>query len=269
MLAHWDLGEPAFDNSPNPAFLYRSAQHEEALSRLLYAVEFRKGCAMLTGAYGCGKTLVSRALIQRLDPARHEVALLVNPVLTVTELLREILYQWGVESEATGKPELLRGIQQMLLANLQAARSSVLVVDEAQSIEDPAVLEELRLLLNFQTSERFLMTLVLIGSLELEQRLRQVPHLAQRIAVRARVGPLDLEGTAGYVTHRLAVAGRSEAVFTEEAIARIFETSGGRPRMINNVCGLSLLEGYRRGLSLIDENTVAAIARDLQGSGDG
>jgi type II secretory pathway predicted ATPase ExeA len=266
---YWRLSEPAFDNSPNPKFFYRAPQHDEALARLLYAVEHRKGCAMLTGEYGCGKTMVSRALIGGLDPARYELALLVNPVFSVTEFLREILYQWGVETAATGKPELLREIQQVLLANLGADRSAVLMVDEAQLIEDSAVLEELRLLLNFQTSERFLMTLLLIGSVELAERLRPVPHLAQRIAVRARVGPLDLAETHAYVAHRLAVAGRHDRVFTERAIGRIFEGSRGRPRMINNLCELSLLRGYRGRLPAIDEDTVAASVGELEGSGDG
>ena len=267
--AYWRLSEPAFDNSPNPKFFYRAPQHDEALARLLYAVEHRKGCAMLTGEYGCGKTMVSRALIAGLDPARYELALLVNPVFSVTEFLREILFQWGVETAATGKPELLREIQQVLLASLGADRSAVLLVDEAQLIEDAAVLEELRLLLNFQTSDRFLMTLLLIGSVELAERLRPVPHLVQRIAVRARVGPLDLAETHAYVAHRLAVAGRHDRVFTERAIGRIFEGSRGRPRMINNLCELSLMRGYRGRLPAIDEDTVAASVRELEGSGDG
>ncbi len=95
-LRHWGLREPAFDNAPTTRFLYLSPEHAEALFRLRYVIQHRKGCAMLTGTYGCGKTTLARALARELDPARFDVALIANPVLTPTGLLQELLYQLGV-----------------------------------------------------------------------------------------------------------------------------------------------------------------------------
>src|SRR6266576_3314196 len=105
--AYWELSEPPFDNSPNPKFFYLSPEHEEALVRLVYTVRHRKGCGMLTGEYGCGKTTLSRALIQRLEAERYEIGLLTNPSWNATDFLREALYQLGVESRETSKSTLL------------------------------------------------------------------------------------------------------------------------------------------------------------------
>jgi type II secretory pathway predicted ATPase ExeA len=264
VTAYWRLSQPAFDNSPNPKFLYLSSQHEEALVRQLYAVQYRKGFAILTGEYGCGKTTVSRALIERLGRETYDIALLANPTGNVIEFLREVLYQCGVETAATNKSELLHQIDQVLVKNLRDGRSTVIMIDEAQLIDDPAVLEEIRLLLNFQTNDQFLMTLVLIGTLELERRVGRLPHLKQRVAVRARIDPLNLEDTGAYVAHRLRVAGRQEPVFTPGAVARIFEASGGRPRVINNLCELSMVTGCVRRLSELDEAVVAATAHEIE-----
>ncbi|MBI3827511.1 MAG: AAA family ATPase [Candidatus Rokubacteria bacterium] len=169
--AYWSLTEPPFDNSPNPRFFYLSPEHEEALLRLVYAVRQRKGCAMLTGEYGCGKTTLSRALIQRLEAERYEIGLLTNPSWTPIDFFREILYQLGTETQERGKPELLHQLNDVFFRNYQAGRDTVVIVDEAQLIED-AVFEELRLLLNFQTDDRFLVTLLLIGSPELAAKVR-------------------------------------------------------------------------------------------------
>src|SRR5688572_17969750 len=167
---YWNLAEPPFDNSPNPKFFYLSPEHEEALLRLVYAVRHRKGCALLSGEYGCGKTTISRALIQRLEADRYEVGLLTNPSWNGIDFLREILYQLGVDTAERSKPELLHQINDLLFRNFQAGRDTVIIVDEAQLIDDDAVFEELRLLMNFQTDERFLVTVVLIGSPELVQK---------------------------------------------------------------------------------------------------
>src|SRR3989442_14607162 len=149
--AHLQLSEPPFDNSPNPKFFYLSPEHEKALVLLVYRVRHRKGCGMLTGEYGCGKTTLSRALIQRLEAERYEIGLLTTPSWTAADFLREVLSQLGVETAETRKPELLHLLNDLFFRNYQASRDSVVIVDEAQLIEDDAVFEELRLLMNFQT----------------------------------------------------------------------------------------------------------------------
>src|SRR5438093_5339185 len=179
--AYWELSEPPFDNSPNPKFFYLSPEHEEALVRLVYMVSHRKGCGMLTGDYGCGKTTLSRALIQRLEAERYEFGLLTNPSWNAVDFLREVLYQLGLATEGKHKPELLHLLNDTFYRNYQAGRDSVVIVDEAQLIEDDAVFEELRLLLNFQTDNRFLVTLLLIGSPRSEEHTSELQSLTKLV----------------------------------------------------------------------------------------
>ena len=265
--SYWELSEPPFDNSPNPKFFYLSPEHEEALVRLVYTVRHRKGCGMLTGEYGCGKTTLSRALIQRLEAERYEIGLLTNPSWTPVDLLREVLYQLGVETQETRKPELLHLLNDLFFRNYQAGRDSVVIVDEAQLIEDDAVFEELRLLMNFQTDDRFLVTLLLIGSPELRERVRRLKHLDQRITIRYHLNTLDDTHTAAYVTHRLKMAGRSTPIFTDEAIRLIFDFTRGTPREINNLCDVALLVGYTKRVKEVGEKIIAEVIKDMVGVG--
>jgi type II secretory pathway predicted ATPase ExeA len=264
--AYWSLKEPPFDNSPNPSFFYLSPEHEEALVRLMYAVRQRKGCALLTGEFGCGKTTLSRALIQRLEAERYEIGLLTNPSWTPVEFLREVLYQLGVDTPEKSKPELLHQLNDLFFRNFQAGRETVIIVDEAQLIDDDLVFEELRLLLNFQTDDRFLVTLLLVGSTELAARVRRLKHLDQRIAIRYHLNTLDNAHTAAYIAHRLKMAGQTARIFTDDAIKLIFDFTRGTPREINTICDIALLVGYSKRLATIDERVVAEVVKDQVGA---
>lgn len=263
--AYWQLTEPPFDNSPNPKFFYLSPEHEEALVRLVYTVRHRKGCGMLTGEYGCGKTTLSRALIQRLEAERYEIGLLTNPSWNAIDFLREVLYQLGSETAETRKPELLHMLYDVFFRNFREGRDTVVIVDEAQLIDDEAVFEELRLLLNFQTDDRFLVTLVLIGSPELAGKVRRLKHLDQRITIRYHLNTLDYAHTANYVGHRLRMAGRPTPIFTEDAIKLIFDFTRGTPREINNLCDVALLVGYTKRAKEIGDKIIAEVIKDMVG----
>ena len=263
--AYWGLSEPPFDNSPNPKFLYLSPEHEEALVRMIYAVRQRKGCAMLTGEYGCGKTTLSRALIQRLEAERYDVSLLNNPGWNALEFLSEILYELGTPTDEKTRPELLHRLNELFFRNYREGRDTVIIVDEAQLIADDGVFEELRLLMNFQTDDRFLVTILLIGSPELTPKVRRLKHLDQRIAIRYHLNTLDDAHTANYIAHRLKMAGRSEQIFTEEAIKLVFDFTRGTPREINNLCDIALLVGCSKQIRVIDEKVIAAVIKDMVG----
>jgi len=263
--AYWELAEPPFDNSPNPKFFYLSPEHEEALVRMVYTVRHRKGCGMLTGEYGCGKTTLSRALIQRLEAERYEIGLLTNPSWSAVDFMREALYQLGVETTETTKPELLHQLNDIFFRNYREGRDTVLIVDEAQLIEDDAIFEELRLLLNFQTDDRFLVTLLLIGSPELREKIRRLKHLDQRITIRYHLNTLDQTHTASYIAHRLRMAGRASGIFTDEAVKLIFDFTRGTPREINNLCDVALLVGYTKRAKEINEKTIAEVIKDMVG----
>ena len=263
--AYWELSEPPFDNSPNPKFFYLSPEHEEALVRLVYTVRHRKGCGMLTGEYGCGKTTLSRALIQRLEAERYEIGLLTNPSWNAVDFLRESLYQLGVETPEKSKPELLHLLNDVFFRNYREGRDTVLIIDEAQLIEDDAIFEELRLLLNFQTDDRFLVTLLLIGSPELREKVRRLRHLDQRITIRYHLNTLDQGHTASYIAHRLQMAGRTVPIFTDEAVKLIFDFTRGTPREINNLCDVALLVGYTKRAKEINEKIIAEVIKDMVG----
>jgi general secretion pathway protein A len=263
--AYWGLTEPPFDNSPNPKFLYLSPEHEEALVRMIYAVRQRKGCAMLTGEYGCGKTTLSRALIQRLEAERYEVSLLNNPGWNALEFLSEILYELGAPTEEKTRPELIHRLNEVFFRNYREGRDTVIIVDEAQLIADDGVFEELRLLMNFQTDDRFLVTILLIGSPELTPKVRRLKHLDQRIAIRYHLNTLDDAHTANYIAHRLKMAGQPDQIFTEEAIKLVFDFTRGTPREINNLCDIALLVGCSKQIRVIDEKIIAEVIKDMVG----
>ena len=259
---YWGLEAPPFENVPDPRYYFPSAKHEEALHRLLYGVEARKGAIMLTGEIGCGKTLLSRALILHLSKNKYDIALVADPSIGVDELLRELLYQLGIEGTGS-KVELLHRLNGRLLENLKKGIDSVLIIDEAQAIKEEQVFEELRLLLNFQLNDRFLLTLVLMGQPELRERVLAIKQLAQRVAIRYHLVPFGSEESAQYVQARLKRAGCERDLFTKYALLRIYQLSGGIARNINTLCDLCLLLGYMEKVEKIDVAVVERAAQDL------
>lgn len=249
---HWGLKELPFENVPDPRYFYPSPEHQEALMRLFYAVNNRKGAAMLTGEVGCGKTILSRTLVQDLAGDRYEVGLIANPSLPPLDFLREILYQLGVESGSNSKLDLLHALNDLVVKNLNAGKETVIMIDEAQAIEDEGTLEELRLLLNFQLNERFLLTLILIGQPELREKVSRVRQLDQRIAIKYHLGPLSQEETRKYILYRMEKAGLRREIVAPDGFQEIYRITHGIPRDINNLCDLSLLLGFGNGSTRID-----------------
>lgn len=266
---YWGLIKKPFENTPDPEFLYRSSQHEEALSRLLYAVKERKGLAVLTGAFGCGKTVLGQELLRELSEDRYKICFINYPLLSHIELLMAITKSLGGDDLPSKKSEVLINfvldiLNNVLLNNLRDGKDSVIFVDEAHTIEDSQIFESLRLLLNFQLPERFLLTLILSGQPELRDKLELNKQLSQRIAIKCHLTNLDPKDTAGYILHRLKVAGKNEPVFTNSAIEAIYEHTSGIPRRINRLCDLCLLSGMAKNLSLIDESIILEEARDTE-----
>lgn len=228
---------------------------------MLYAVKQRKGAAMLTGEVGCGKTLLSREFLQHLQGDRFNVALITNPSFPAQQFLQEILYQFGIEVTVIRKISLLHRLNDHLLDNDKRDIQSVLVVDEAQAISDPQVLEELRLLLNFQRNDRFLLTMVLLGQPELREKLWAIPQFAQRIGIQYHLTPFDAADVERYIKFRLKAAGGHDGIFDQEAYALIHEAGKGIARVMNNICDLCLLSGYLMKAPRIDANVVLSVAR--------
>ncbi len=245
--AYWGLKEKPFENTPDPKFLYSSHEHVEALTRLMYTIEERKGAALLTGDYGCGKTVISRRLFETLPPEKYETALVTNPLLSPVEILREICIQLGIKtSHSWPKTQLLQELNERLYHNLRRHKDTVVIVDEAQSVKDPKTLEELRLLLNFQLNDRFLLTLILIGQPELREIIDKFKQLKQRLAIRYHLNPLNNKDTQKYINHRLEIAGAKNSIFVSTVYDSIWQNSGGVPREVNTICDMCLLLGFTK-----------------------
>jgi len=262
---YWGFKEKPFENTPDPRFLYHSPRHEEALMRLFYAVRERKGAALLTGDYGSGKTLLSRALISNLSQQgeKYKIALIVNPKLPTRDFLREIIYQLVNEEVKGNKIKLLHILNERLYKNVDLNKETVIIIDEAQTIEKAGVFEELRLLLNFQLNDRFLLTLLLLGQPELKPKIKAIPQLEQRLAVKYHLSALDEEQTRNYIEHRCKVAGLTHPIFTPSACNVIFSSTGGIPRKINNICDMSLIVGMMEKIKLIDDSILKKVVEDV------
>ena len=259
--AYWGLREKPFQNTPDPRFLYNSRQHEDALSRLIYAVRERVGAALLTGVFGCGKTLLGRALMRELNQEKYKVAFLTNPQMSYVELLMLMTYELGKRDLPTKKTEVLTNVvylalKDILHKNYKEGKETVIVVDEAHLIDSPEVFEGLRLLLNFQLEDRFLLTLLLMGQPELTDKINEFRQLEQRISIKCHLDNLSEEDTKKYVVHRYRVASSKEPPFTAEALQAIYEYSGGIPRRINRLCDLSLLNGFGKKAEKIDQDII-------------
>jgi general secretion pathway protein A len=261
---YWKLKERPFENTPDPKFLYHSQRHEEALSRMLYAVREQKGSALLTGEYGSGKTLLSRVILEEINNEDYNSALIFNPRLSPLDLIKEIIYQLGSDVSAIGtKINILHTLNEILYKNIRDHKKTVVVVDEAQAIGNKASFEELRLLLNFQLNNNFLLTLILLGQPELKAKINNLPQLRQRFAIRYHLTALSGKETNEYILHRLEVAGSERPLFSDNALTEIYRFSGGIPRRINNICDMALLVGCAKELVEIDEKTVREVSEDL------
>ena len=249
---HWGLKHLPFENVPNTAFFYPSSTHEEALTRLSYTVSQGKGVAMIVGGVGCGKTTLSRVLMSRLAKDRFHVANITNPALNPFDFLRMVMTVFKVNgNHAISKFRIWQALERQFRINLQQGRGSVLVIDEAQVIDNDKTLEELRMLLNLQSNDKFLLNMILLGQPELEERVRSCEALLQRVAIRFNLRPFSPSETFNYMKHRLKTAGFNKIPFTSEAVMAVVLYSAGNPRVINKICDRSLLATY-----LANEQTV-------------
>lgn len=244
-LEHWHLERKPFENSPDPTFFYYSEGHRSALESLLYAIRERKSLALLTGDYGCGKTMLVWAAVKALSAQQFVTGIVNNPRLSEVELLNEILYQLGDERQSQSMLELSRYFGDMLFQNVRDDRHTVVIIDEAQLVPGEGGMEQLRLLLNYQLEDRCMLTLVLSGEPEVGERAKAMPQLDQCVAVRCRLDAFDRENVGSYIRHRMRISGATEPVFVDEAVRAVYGHTEGVPRRINNVCDLALMRGAK------------------------
>ena len=264
-LEYYQLAQEPFSNAPVARFYYSSAQHAQALMRLMHAVQGMKGLAVLVGDIGAGKTTLARRMLDNLPEDEYEAALLViiHSGITANWLLRRIALQLGVESPAEEKLALLSQLYQRLVRIHEQGKKAVVLIDEAQMLATREIMEEFRGLLNLEVPERKLISFVFFGLPEIEDNLRLDPPLAQRVALRYRLEPLPADATEAYIKHRLKLAGATRVPFSAEAVAAVHRFSRGTPRLINTLCDNALFEGFVARQQDVDAPLVERVARDL------
>jgi len=256
-LDFYGLNEKPFSLTPDTRFLYLGKNHQDASNNLLYGIREKEGFVVLTGDIGTGKTTIVRALLERLGKDTS-TALILNPMLEGEELLKCILEEFGIGNTGDTKKELIDRLNQFLLGELMQARGAVLIIDEAQHLSEQA-LEEIRLLSNLETEKAKLLQIILVGQIELHEKLKSsfLRPLNQRISIRYYLLSLSKIDTEKYIYHRLLVAGSNGHItFSAGALNEIFKYSQGIPRLINLVCERTLLAGYARQSNHLDKKMV-------------
>jgi len=264
--AYFGFAENPFNISPDPEFLYRSPQHEEALANLSYGVRSRRGFIVLSGEVGTGKTTMLECLRDQLDAQRTEFAFIFNSRLNPDQFFEMMAYDFDLRCDRKSKTDVLFALNNLLLEQAHRNRTCVLIVDEAHNLEWD-VLEEIRLLGNLENRQGKLLQIILAGQPELDRKLDapNLRQLKQRIVVRCSLNPLSPEESAAYIETRMARAGMpNQRVFSPDLLEEIYRRSRGIPRVINLLCDNLLVTTFameqRTGtVEMLDE-----VCRDLR-----
>ncbi|MGH9936821.1 MAG: ExeA family protein [Blastocatellia bacterium] len=262
-LQFYGLRDIPFSLTPDPRFLYFTASHREVMANLSYGIQHGKGLIVTTGEVGTGKTTALRAILTRLDRTVL-CSYIFNPGLTVPDLYQQMAADFGL-GQYTSKSDMLMKLGKLLMMRHSRGLRTVLIVDEAQGLSRE-LLEEVRLLLNFETYSEKQLQIILVGQPELRQLLNSpdLRQLKQRISLRCEIKPLKADEVSGYIRARLKVAGASRLdLFTADAVAMIFRASEGIPRLVNNICDNALLTGYAMNARSVTPEIVAEVAEAL------
>jgi len=257
--------EMPFNITPDPRFLYLSPTHQEALQHLKYGVQEKKGFIALVGEVGCGKTTLCRVFMNELDPAHYDTALILNPRVSETQMLKAILSDLGETKLARNQVDLVAQMNRVLLARIEAGRDIVVIIDEAQNLSFE-VLEQIRLLSNLETDKQKLLQIILMGQPELKAVLArdELRQLRQRILVHYELHPLSQNDIQNYIQHRLTLAGgMGRPNFTRWAVRAIHRQSKGIPRVVNNLCDKAMLSAFIRSSDEVNFWDVRRAIRDV------
>ncbi len=268
---HWRLQRSPFSHDRNAAAFFASSSHHNALLKLRYLIDHRRGLGLLVGASGSGKTRLLEAVLPdskavASDVTASLVAMVVYPQMSPVELLNYIANKLSAESLSapTGSMDnVLQRLEVTLRMLTASGRSPIIVIDDAHAIADRNVLQSLQLLLNFQQCDGTDFTLILAGQPELVGVVKRLPQLDDRIAMPCVLQAFSPTETASYVRHRLQAVGATQPIFSEAALRTIHELSNGLPRRINRLCDFALLVGYAEELTAIDTPQIEGVHAEL------
>jgi general secretion pathway protein A len=264
--AFFGFSESPFSLSPDPAFFYRSEQHEEALANLVYGVQARKGFIVLSGEVGTGKTTMLECLRDYLESQYVEFAFLFNSRITADQFFEMIAYDLDLPCSRTSKTEVLFALNTLLVEQAQDGRTVVLIVDEAHNLEWE-VLEEIRLLGNLENRNGKLLQIILAGQPELDRKLDapNLRQLKQRIVLRCNLQPFTLRDASDYILSRLEKAGMpDQTIFSEELLAEVHLRAQGIPRVINALCDNLLLTAFAMESRVCSVDMLDEVCKDMR-----
>lgn len=262
-LDYFGFKKKPFSNTPDPEFLFLSKNHEEALSRLQYAVE-EKELALLVGEIGSGKTTLSRALMDSFEE-NYKFFLIINSRLSPSQFLRTLVKLFGEEPRYF-KNDLLEQLEKKLLSFNEESITPVVILDEAQLIPKKGTFDEIRLLTNFQLDSENLLSFIIMGQPELSKRLQNKAYepLRQRIGLNYYLKGLQEEEILPYIRHRLSVSDGDPDLFSSQCASLIYKFSKGIPRIINTICSLSLLEAMGKDTKVISPEIVIKAYEEIE-----
>jgi general secretion pathway protein A len=260
---YWQLQQKPFENNADPRFYFPSESHQAALLKLRYAIENRRGGALLAGGSGSGKTLLANMLRTMLGEEFTPLVHLVFPQMSTGELMTYLADELDGGAGGDGLPGSLRRIEQFLAKNTEQGRHAVLVVDECHLLEDGRTLEALRLLMNFEWQNQPGLTLLLAGQPAILPTLGRMPQLEERLGVKCLLRPFTQQETAQYVEHRLQVAGAERPIFEPDALPALHGLTLGIARRINRLCDLALLIGFAEERQTLDAAHLEAVCDEL------
>jgi len=266
-IDYFGLNSKPFSIAPDPHYLYMSERHREALAHLIYGLQTDGGFVLLTGEVGTGKTTICRCLLEQI-PEKTEIAFVLNPKLTVAELLATICDELGINYQKSNISikVFIDAINHYLLDTHAQDQKTVLIIDEAQNLSID-VLEQIRLLTNLETNKTKLLQVIMLGQPELKEKLAkpEMRQLAQRITARYHLEPLSAQEMTSYITHRLAIAGVERPLFTSATIRKLYRLSGGVPRLINLLCDRALLGAYVQEQNVVKPKLLSLTAKEVFG----
>src|SRR5262245_23724309 len=264
--AFFGFTQNPFNMSPDPAFLFRSPQHEEALANLIYGVQSRKGFIVLTGEVGTGKTTMLECLRDYLHQQSMEFAFIFNSRINSDQFLEMVAYDFELRCNRLSKPEILTTLNQMLIGQAERGSTAVLIIDEAHNLEWE-VLEEIRLLGNLENRRGKLLQIVLAGQPEFDRKLDapNLRQLKQRIVLRYNLAPFNEADTANYIETRFTTAWMAKQTrISPELVAEIHRRSQGIPRLINAICDNLLLNAFADASRSATFEMLDEVTRDMR-----
>jgi general secretion pathway protein A len=272
--SYWQLDRRPFESCSDARFYYPAESHQGAMLKLRYAVENRRGAALLCGPSGCGKTLLVEQLRRQLAKQYRPLVHIVFPQMPAESLLAYLADELNVTDSSAGSEgrttstlrcieHTVRRIQEVLTHNTAQNQHAVVVIDEAQLLDESRTWEALRLLLNFQAESQPNLTLLLVGQPGLLAQMERMPALEERLCVKCLLRPFTVDETAAYINFRLQAAGAKKTIFEPTSMETLHELTHGLVRQINRLCDLALLVGFAEERKTIGAEQLEAVAEEL------